>query len=198
MATEDVSTVSTPAHQDESRRHPPEVDSFVDHFLSTMCETTRRQILELLAQPTREEPGLSRATVYRDCQSLGPGAFHHVGTSQAAERHRTDNLAQRREDHLLLYSQCPLSASVSRVSSRFAHRAFLPSVSVYGEKCFLVLQSHLARRSHDEMACQAQSSKKALERQCACGAVLPFKWDWSMQDRLPHLSQALLHTTSTL
>jgi hypothetical protein len=29
----------------------------------------------------------------------------------------------------------------------------------------LVLQSHLARRSHDEMACQAQSSKKALERQ---------------------------------
>ena len=60
MDTEDVTRLSTPAHQDESRRHPPEVDSFVDHFLSTMCETTRRQILELLAQPTRDEPGISR------------------------------------------------------------------------------------------------------------------------------------------
>jgi DNA-binding transcriptional ArsR family regulator len=60
MDTEDVSRLSTPAHQDESRHHPPEVDSFVDHFLSTMCETTRRQILELLAQPTRDEPGISR------------------------------------------------------------------------------------------------------------------------------------------
>jgi DNA-binding transcriptional ArsR family regulator len=57
MSTENVSTPSKRAHQDEPRFHPPEVDSFVDHFLSTMCETTRRQILELLAQPTKDQPG---------------------------------------------------------------------------------------------------------------------------------------------
>jgi len=30
---------------------------FVDHFLSTMCETSRRQILELLATPNRGAEG---------------------------------------------------------------------------------------------------------------------------------------------
>ena|SRR2546425_8263862 len=57
MSTKEVPTPTARAHQDEPELHPPEVDSFVDHFLSTMCETTRRQILELLAQPTKDEPG---------------------------------------------------------------------------------------------------------------------------------------------
>ena len=30
---------------------PDEIEEFVDHFLSTMCDTTRRQILELLTIP---------------------------------------------------------------------------------------------------------------------------------------------------
>ena len=30
---------------------PNEVEEFVDHFLSTMCDSTRRQILELLTIP---------------------------------------------------------------------------------------------------------------------------------------------------
>ena len=29
----------------------PEIDKFVDHFLSLMCDRSRRQILELLASP---------------------------------------------------------------------------------------------------------------------------------------------------
>lgn len=60
MANEDVTKPSTPAPQDESQRRQPEFDRFVDDFLATMCETTRRLILELLAQPTQDEPGLAR------------------------------------------------------------------------------------------------------------------------------------------
>src|SRR5579863_7299955 len=32
----------------------PEVDKFVDHFLSLMCDRSRRQILELLADPLEQ------------------------------------------------------------------------------------------------------------------------------------------------
>jgi DNA-binding transcriptional ArsR family regulator len=34
---------------------PPEVDKFVDRFLSLMCDRSRRQILELLADPLEQE-----------------------------------------------------------------------------------------------------------------------------------------------
>ena len=42
-----------PAPQTEGKfkHRPAEIDAFVDHFLSTMCDRTRRQILELLAVP---------------------------------------------------------------------------------------------------------------------------------------------------
>jgi len=59
MAPEDV-TMQSPPPQDETQRPPTDVDRFVDDFLATMCETTRRQILELLAQPGQDEPGLPR------------------------------------------------------------------------------------------------------------------------------------------
>ena len=32
-------------------RRPPEVDTYVDHFLSLVCDTSRRYILELLSAP---------------------------------------------------------------------------------------------------------------------------------------------------
>ena len=35
-------------------RRPPELDKFVDNFLSLVCDTSRRYILELLAVPTDE------------------------------------------------------------------------------------------------------------------------------------------------
>jgi DNA-binding transcriptional ArsR family regulator len=44
-------------HQDQPTRRPRDIDAFVDHFLSTMCETSRRQILELLAPPHSAEQG---------------------------------------------------------------------------------------------------------------------------------------------
>ena len=40
--------------EDRSPRRPPELDKFVDHFLSLVCDTSRRYILELLTVPTSE------------------------------------------------------------------------------------------------------------------------------------------------
>ena len=37
-------------------RRPPEVDILVDQFLSTVCDTSRRYILELLAEPNETDP----------------------------------------------------------------------------------------------------------------------------------------------
>ena len=39
-------------------RRPPELDAFVDRFLSTACDTSRRYILELLAEPNETDPSL--------------------------------------------------------------------------------------------------------------------------------------------
>ena len=37
---------------------PDEIEEFVDRFLSTMCDSTRRQILELLAMPDSSDQTL--------------------------------------------------------------------------------------------------------------------------------------------
>ena len=39
-------------------RRPPELDAFVDQFLSTVCDTSRRYILELLAEPNENDPSV--------------------------------------------------------------------------------------------------------------------------------------------
>jgi DNA-binding transcriptional ArsR family regulator len=36
----------------------PELDAFVDQFLSTVCDTSRRSILELLATPNDNDPSI--------------------------------------------------------------------------------------------------------------------------------------------
>lgn len=52
-------TSTSQISKEEPERRPPEIDAFVDHFLSTMCESSRRQILELLAQPDMNESGIT-------------------------------------------------------------------------------------------------------------------------------------------
>jgi DNA-binding transcriptional ArsR family regulator len=39
-------------------RRPLELDAFVDQFLSTVCDTSRRHILELLAEPHEKDPAV--------------------------------------------------------------------------------------------------------------------------------------------
>ncbi len=49
MSTSQFSSEKTPDNQ--VPRRPSEIDAFVDNFLSTVCDTSRRYILELLAVP---------------------------------------------------------------------------------------------------------------------------------------------------
>ncbi len=51
----DHETSTSPSRANKKGHRPPEVDKFVDQFLSTMCESSRRQILELLAEPNMDE-----------------------------------------------------------------------------------------------------------------------------------------------
>ncbi len=39
-------------------RRSPELDVFVDQFLATVCDTSRRYILELLAEPNEDDPSV--------------------------------------------------------------------------------------------------------------------------------------------
>ncbi|SRR5579884_3702096 len=75
-------------------RRSPELDVFVDQFLSTICDTSRRYILELLAEPNEKDPcvpnelrsgeiaeilGLSHATTSEHLHQL---ADFHLVTSR--------------------------------------------------------------------------------------------------------------------
>ena len=53
-------TAAARSSQSHSRipRRPPELDAFVDRFLFTACDTSRRYILELLAEPNEQDPSL--------------------------------------------------------------------------------------------------------------------------------------------
>ena len=49
------SSQEKPEHEEEKSPHrPAELDKYVDNFLSLVCDTSRRYILELLAVPTNE------------------------------------------------------------------------------------------------------------------------------------------------
>jgi DNA-binding transcriptional ArsR family regulator len=50
-STSDQPLTASEAQQREIPRRPPEVDKYVDTFLSIVCDTKRRYILELLAMP---------------------------------------------------------------------------------------------------------------------------------------------------
>ena len=55
MSATDSSPSTAQATKSNPRHRPLEIDRFVDHFLSTMCDHSRRQILELLTLPHGEE-----------------------------------------------------------------------------------------------------------------------------------------------
>ena len=55
MSINDVSASTSSHNAEPDEQYPTELDRFVDHFLSIMCDHSRRQILELLAE-SAEEP----------------------------------------------------------------------------------------------------------------------------------------------
>ncbi len=56
MSINDVSASTSIENTERGWQYPTELDHFVDHFLSIMCDHSRRQILELLANPVDELP----------------------------------------------------------------------------------------------------------------------------------------------
>jgi DNA-binding transcriptional ArsR family regulator len=56
MPTSQPSASSGNTPEREVPRRPAEVDKFVDDFLSTVCDTSRRYILEMLAIPGDDDP----------------------------------------------------------------------------------------------------------------------------------------------
>ncbi|MEO8971307.1 MAG: metalloregulator ArsR/SmtB family transcription factor [Ktedonobacteraceae bacterium] len=51
------SSAGIPTEGEEPTRYSPDINIFVDHFLSLMCDRSRRQILEILSVPNNN-PGL--------------------------------------------------------------------------------------------------------------------------------------------
>jgi DNA-binding transcriptional ArsR family regulator len=46
-----MDTIEHSDHKSQVPHRPSEIDKYVDNFLSTVCDTSRRYILELLAEP---------------------------------------------------------------------------------------------------------------------------------------------------
>lgn len=55
MTTQQPSTSDKTPEENTYPRRPPEVDKYVDGFLSLVCDTSRRYILELLAIPGEDD-----------------------------------------------------------------------------------------------------------------------------------------------
>lgn len=54
-ASDRAQTAKNAPQERQFPRRPPEIDKYVDDFLSTVCDTSRRYILELLAVPEDAE-----------------------------------------------------------------------------------------------------------------------------------------------
>ena len=92
---------SPQAPSEEPSRRSPEIDIFVDHFLSLMCDRSRRQILQLLSVPS-DTPGLPlerRSTDIAKELGLSPA------TTSGHLRQLTDGrlIAYRREGNVVYY-----------------------------------------------------------------------------------------------
>src|SRR5947209_442986 len=87
--------------QEEPTRRSPDIDKFVDHFLSLMCDRSRRQILQLLAVPN-DTPGLPlerRSTDIAKELGLSPATTSgHLRQLSEAQL-----IASRREGNVIYY-----------------------------------------------------------------------------------------------
>lgn len=103
-------------------RRSPELDAFVDQFLSTVCDTSRRYILELLAEPDENDPsvpnerrsgeiaealGLSSATTSEHLRQLA--ALHMVTT-----RKQGTAVYYRLSNHMLVQAFLDLLRTLER------------------------------------------------------------------------------------
>jgi DNA-binding transcriptional ArsR family regulator len=93
-----------PTEGEEPTKFSPDVDIFVDHFLSLMCDRSRRQILEILSVPN-DNPGLPLERRSSDIAK-------ELGLTPATTSGHLRQLAQagllsyRREGNVVYYRLC--------------------------------------------------------------------------------------------
>lgn len=82
-------------------RRPSEIDAFVDKFLTTVCDTSRRYILELLALPNEDGNGLPERRSGDIARAIGLSA----ATTSEHLRHlsRVGLVTSRREGNTVYY-----------------------------------------------------------------------------------------------
>ena len=103
MSTPPPSVPSDMTEENKIPRRPPEIDAFVDHFLSTVCDTSRRYILELLSIPEKgDDPALPEKRSGDIARAIGLSA----ATTSEHLRHlaRTGLVTSRREGNTVYYS----------------------------------------------------------------------------------------------
>lgn len=107
MSTSNSSHTSDPLNtisMEEPSRRSPDVDKFVDHFLSLMCDRSRRQILEILSVPN-STPGLP-------LERRSSDIARELGLSPATTSGHLRQLAEaglldfRREGNTVFYRLC--------------------------------------------------------------------------------------------
>lgn len=98
------SSAEFPTEGEEPTKFSPNVDIFVDHFLSLMCDRSRRQILEILSMPN-DNPGFL-------LERRSSDIARELGLTPATTSGHLRQLAQagllssRREGNVVYYQLC--------------------------------------------------------------------------------------------
>jgi DNA-binding transcriptional ArsR family regulator len=100
----------------EHAKDSPEIDQFVDHFLSLMCNRSRRQILELLAVPVDAQEGMKPSLRERRSTDIA----RELGLSPATTSEHLHQLC----DAKLIASRRDRNAVYYRLSNEMLVRAF--------------------------------------------------------------------------
>jgi DNA-binding transcriptional ArsR family regulator len=115
MSRRKPSNIMQPIKEEHAERSP-EIDQFVDHFLSLMCDRSRRQILELLAVPIDGQEGMQPS--FRERRSTD--IARELGLSPATTSEHLHQLC----DAKLIAARRDRNAVFYRLSNEMLVRAF--------------------------------------------------------------------------
>lgn len=101
MSTSKPSSSQNETGESKVPRRPSEIDAFVDKFLTTVCDTSRRYILELLALPDEDGNTLQERRSGDIARAIGLSA----ATTSEHLRHlsRVGLVTSRREGNTVYY-----------------------------------------------------------------------------------------------
>ena len=114
MSATDSSLSPSLSRKSTSHHRPLEIDRFVDHFLSTMCDHSRRQILELLTLPHSDESTSSIVELRSGDIAKSLGLSPATVSGHLRQLSHAGLLVSRRDGNVIYY----------RVSNHLLVRAF--------------------------------------------------------------------------